>query len=379
MYKLDLPIDYAERAAIERRRSLEAERKRRIFDARTRTIGVDVHGLNEQLYDKRNVEQIDAERDYAITNEILRNDRVAQLMEVRHQKEVRRLNEAIDDFRLMQQTKDRRREWDLNDPDAKRKDKPARVDDADERCGVSSIQKFTGEDLRHDERAKVQQSQFRDWIEQQIEERTNYKKEMDALQRQYELHQADIDARRAEMEHTESELRRTLATMTRDYNLALADEKRLKDAEARIATLADNETELKNNITGDFLTENPDVAISSFGPHRVVVDRYKGMSPKDKRDILDTQEMQRRDKQARRAAEAAEKRQWDIMLEAQHREALKMERRMDRARKQHATELLEQNKSLAQEQKEKINFIEKVVYTNPPSEDFFAQFNTSSR
>lgn len=40
MYKLDLPIDYKEASAIERRRHMEEQRKTRIFNAKTRTIGV---------------------------------------------------------------------------------------------------------------------------------------------------------------------------------------------------------------------------------------------------------------------------------------------------------------------------------------------------
>jgi len=40
MYKLDIPIDNKEAAAIERRRKLEKDRQDRIFNARARTIGV---------------------------------------------------------------------------------------------------------------------------------------------------------------------------------------------------------------------------------------------------------------------------------------------------------------------------------------------------
>ena len=40
MYKLDLPIDIKEKAAIERRRRAEKERQGRIFNARNRQIGV---------------------------------------------------------------------------------------------------------------------------------------------------------------------------------------------------------------------------------------------------------------------------------------------------------------------------------------------------
>ena len=40
MYKLDLPIDLKEQAAIERRRRLEKERQSRIFNNKHRLIGV---------------------------------------------------------------------------------------------------------------------------------------------------------------------------------------------------------------------------------------------------------------------------------------------------------------------------------------------------
>jgi hypothetical protein len=39
------------------------------------------------------------------------------------------------------------RDWDLNRPDALLNELPARVDDDDERCGPSSMQRFGGEDL----------------------------------------------------------------------------------------------------------------------------------------------------------------------------------------------------------------------------------------
>ena len=40
MYKLDLPVDLREQAAIERRRRLEKERQGRIFNNKHRLIGV---------------------------------------------------------------------------------------------------------------------------------------------------------------------------------------------------------------------------------------------------------------------------------------------------------------------------------------------------
>lgn len=61
--------------------------------------------------------------------------------------------------------------------------------------------------------------------------------------------------------------------------------------------LDDNMTEMANQVYGDFLTENPAVAQSAFGPHRVIPDRWKGMSPEQIADIKRTQELQRKEKQ----------------------------------------------------------------------------------
>ena len=42
---------------------------------------------------------------------------------------------------------------------------------------------------------------------------------------------------------------------------------------------------MKNNVFGDLLTENPDVARSAFGSHRVITDRWKGMNEGQINDI----------------------------------------------------------------------------------------------
>lgn len=54
----------------------------------------------------------------------------------------------------------------------------------------------------------------------------------------------------------------------------------------------DKQMEIYNMINGDFLTENSDTAISSFGPHRVVPDRWKGMSQAQIKTIRQQQLLQ---------------------------------------------------------------------------------------
>lgn len=63
------------------------------------------------------------------------------------------------------------REWDLNDPTTLRQSSPARVSDADPRCGPSGMQRFAGEDLSKAAREAAQQAQCDAWWRAQLAEK----------------------------------------------------------------------------------------------------------------------------------------------------------------------------------------------------------------
>jgi len=65
MYKLDIPVDLKEAAAIERRRACEEARKSRIFNSKTRQIGVDQQALDQQIKDRKQMEEYERKRDAA--------------------------------------------------------------------------------------------------------------------------------------------------------------------------------------------------------------------------------------------------------------------------------------------------------------------------
>ncbi|KAM3187875.1 hypothetical protein ACTXT7_001471, partial [Hymenolepis weldensis] len=170
MYKLELPSDKKEKAAIERRRILEEQRRARIFNEKIRLIGVDEPALAQQIQEKLEREENERLRDIAYAKEAERNDKLAVQMERRLTQDQRKLNRAINEYRIQHQQPTSRREFDLNDPDALKKELPARISDDDPRCGVSSLQKFVGEDLTKKSRDKLQQQQMSAWFDKQIEE-----------------------------------------------------------------------------------------------------------------------------------------------------------------------------------------------------------------
>ena len=157
---------------------------------------------------------------YITAADARRYDMIAQLLESRQQHDVRELNHAVNEFRMLHQQPSSRREWDLYDPDGLKKDRPARVSDDDPRCGISSIQMFDGEDLNNKARNKFQNEQMREWAQQQMRERRQADDNQKKADRLYELKMRELDQRACELEQAEMDCRRAINRATKDYNMA---------------------------------------------------------------------------------------------------------------------------------------------------------------
>uniref|UniRef100_A0A8C3SGS1 RIB43A-like with coiled-coils protein 1 n=1 Tax=Chelydra serpentina TaxID=8475 RepID=A0A8C3SGS1_CHESE len=173
MHKVDLQLESKEAAALEARREREKQRLSRIFNARHRTMGVDVEALRSQVEERKLREEMEKRRDetYGENAERVLCDRVAQMLEEEERQRVRRLHQAVQEFREQEQPPATRREWDLYNPEGLRRDQPARVSDYDPRCGPASLQRFAGEDLALPTRRRLQQEQQGRSLEEQRAER----------------------------------------------------------------------------------------------------------------------------------------------------------------------------------------------------------------
>lgn len=379
MYKLDLPVDYKEAAAIERRQAMEDERKSRIFNAKTRQIGVDRQAIDQQIFDKKQMEDFEEKRHEAFAADAVRNDKITSMLDKRQEHDIRALNEALNEFRSLHQQPSSRREFDLYDPDGLRKDKPARVHDDDPRCGISSLQKFDGEDLNSKARKKFQNEQANKWFESQMREKNQAKINQDAADKLYELKQRELDERACDLQKAEEDCRRAINMATANYNNALKNEQNERDRLKQQQDLDDKMTEIANNVFGDILSENPAIAQSAFGPHRVIVDRWKGMSPQQLEDIKRQQDRQRAENERLRQEEELRDREFERQATANSRAALLIERELERKRKEIERQQADENRRLAQEQKAHQEFLDKELYTNPPTASYFMQFNTTTR
>ncbi|XP_066919480.1 RIB43A-like with coiled-coils protein 2 [Clytia hemisphaerica] len=379
MYKLDLPIDLRESAAIERRRIKEQQRQSRIFNARVRTIGVDLQSLEQQVGERKWMEDQERRRHEAFANDMAMNDRICVLLQKRQDQDVKALEKSTNEFRKEHQRPEDRREFDIYDPDGKKKDTPARVSDDDPRCGISSLQKFLGEDLNEKARKKLQQEQNREWFTSQMNERAQEDANRGQADRLHELKSIEMDQRAMDLARAEDECRDAVNMATKEYNLALARERKSKENADRQKELEDNLTEISNHVNGDMLTENPAVAQSAFGSHRVISDRWKGMSPTQVNDVLQTQHQQVEENMRKRDEANKQEEEWNENMLRNARAAVMMERQQERTRKELLRQQALENQRLAGEQKAKLDDINKNVYTNQPTAAYFMQFNTSSR
>ncbi|XP_038637509.1 RIB43A-like with coiled-coils protein 1 [Scyliorhinus canicula] len=379
MYKLDLAVDPKQTAAIERRRNAELQRQSRIFNVKNRIIGVDRPFLDNQVLDKKTSEDRERLWHEAHDSENLRYVKTAQLLEAQEQERVRELNKEVDEYRLRYQQPENQREFDLWDPDMLKKDMPARVSDDDPRCGPSSLQKFAGEDLNEKARNKFQQQESRKWLTAQRMEKERAERDQKYADDLHHKKEMELDARALKLAEMEEEARRAIDTATLNYNMALAAEQAAVRDVARRQETDENYAEIGNHVYGDILTENPEVAVSAFGPHRVVTDRWKGMSPEQLEAIDRERRRQLEENKRRRMKEAQDEAEWDHQRILAARAALALQEKEAEEARRLRQELDNYNNQLAKEQLSHQVYLDKEVYTNPPTAQYFLQFNTSSR
>jgi hypothetical protein len=155
--------------------------------------------------------------------------------------------------------------------------------------GPASLQKFSGEDLDYGNRVRKQQQQQATWVSQQMSERQAQIDEELEMERISTERQAELDERRAMMEAEEMNSRTAVNGAVRDFNQALADEKREKEAQRRMMQYEDDEEEIRNQLTSDLLTENRAATQSHLAPHRYLKYHFKGFSEEQREAIREDQ------------------------------------------------------------------------------------------
>lgn len=372
------PQDLVQDLRLAKRRQTELCRQKRIFNARNRIIGGDTKAWDVQVRDQKIKEATERARQETFAAEMRQNDKITCILEDREKRDRKNLCKAINDFQQSFQKPETRREFDLSDPLALKKDVPARQSDSDVRNTISGMQKFMGEDLNFYKRKKFQQEQNREWSLQQQREWKNTSADQNCAEELYGKTRLQFDERAKHLQTLESATRRAVCASVKEFNKSQASESAERKIQQKKQEQEDNLAEISDLLRGDLLSENPQQAASSFGPHRVVPDRWKGMSQGQLEQIRTVQKQQVQEKLRLREEGRQRDLDWDRQRVQGARATLLFERHQWRQQRDMRRALDGINVRLAREQLQRKKYM-KELYTNNPTEDYFTQFNTRSR
>ncbi|KAL3311338.1 Protein Tax-1 [Cichlidogyrus casuarinus] len=379
MHKVDIHLDNREAASIATRRRREEERKQRIFNPKLRTAYVDINILQQQIDEKRLLREQEQLREKLYANQAVRNDKLAVLLEERENADKKRVTEQLRDYWLHCQRKEERKEFDLNDPDAIKKQKPLLTPENEHTLGASSLLKFTGEDLNRRARSAAQVEQINNWIKRQMAEKLQAQKAAEKAEHLNFLRTRQFDETACKLAEAEEEARKALNFANRRYNEALARERNNRKEMKKVAEAADDQAEIANSIFGDMLSENPAQANSILGPGRVCVDRFKGLSQVQLDDIQRIRREQIEEKVKLAHQEKCLDEEWNRQVAKASKLSELLERKYEGLRNEERKKLAQENMVLAQKHSALRRDIEHHIYKNEVTEGFFDQFNTTTR
>jgi len=352
-------------AKIMAKREEEKSRRQRFFDVKARKIGLDMATLDQQLEEKRQMKEAEKEAEASHAHSAILCDQIAMVCEQEKQTHAKKLQKEAVEFSQKHLRKENRREFALSDPDALKKDRPARDGDDDPRCGAASIQRFEGElvEAAKTTHKKEYQNMQKQWLMEQMQEKQAMKeaeKEQDAAHDSQVLMATHI---RGVMEtHIASQARANKKAES-EYNLGLAVEHR----ERRHLQVHKEAESSALHVTK--IMEDPMLNDAS---------KKSGFSDETKMDVYEYNRMQMQHKRNVKKAEKEEEiRHAKSVEEAvavlgsieHHKAQLEIQRR----------KLIDQENSvIAQAQRDMQTSIKK-TYTNEVSGDYFNKFNQTAR
>ncbi|OAD57189.1 RIB43A-like with coiled-coils protein 2 [Eufriesea mexicana] len=358
-------------ASIQRRRQIDAERKQRIFDSRFRKIGIDKEFLDKQVAEKKQQRELEQARESELDENLIRSSKLALLLEKQQEEERREISKEIEHFRQRYQRPEHGRDSDLRDP--------LRQGDGDSSHGLGFGQKFEGEDDNWKERRKARNDETRWWIEKQKSERTQAERERQEAEKAYEAAVISRDKRAMALDQMERECRRRLNEANARFNRALAEEQEYRRHCEALREEEDKKADIYNHVTGDFLTEAKEQAESTRGPHKPLASRYKGMTADELRVFGEARALQLKEIEKIKLEEKRREEDWDRLMNTQAAIADSCQREIDRKRAEIKRQIAEENLELAQRHKSHQQYLNRVLYKNKPTAEFFEQFNRDAR
>ncbi|XP_044066828.1 RIB43A-like with coiled-coils protein 1 isoform X3 [Siniperca chuatsi] len=341
-------------------------------------MGLDLDALNQQVQEKKHQQNMDMQRDKAFDKLRKYHDEALLQQDIDEREKQAALHSDLTQYWATHQ-----RVEDSRDADLKCGLKGAfRITIPEGELGPASMQILQGEGIGEEQKSREQMKKRERDLQAQIEEKERRHmadKHREMLVSKSLVHQ---DLRGVQLHALEEECKKAARIALDNYNQALSTERaeKLKDQHRREER--ENLAELRHTLRSDMMTECGEAAERDVGggrPPRVLIDKWKGMSPEQLSAIHREREEQRLEKQRRRDAEKIQDAAWELQLLKLSREAEEEERRAAELRREKRLQTDRYNMQLAREQQAYEEYLNKKLYTNKPTKDYFYQFNTSSR
>ncbi|XP_051914406.1 RIB43A-like with coiled-coils protein 1 [Hippocampus zosterae] len=376
MYKIQFPVDQSIETAVERRQAAEAARKARIFNTRQRVMGLDLDALHKQTLEKKHSKEMEQERDKDFDKLRLKHDQVLLQRDTEERKVREALHTGLTQYWDIQQ-----RVEDSRDADLKcglRGVFGITIPEAE--LGPSSMQIFQGEDIGAAQRKREQMKKTaRDLLAQRVQqERSCFEDKHRKMLAEKELLQQDHSWRQL---HSAEEKGRKAARIALDhYNQALATEQAERLQESRRREERENLAEKWHTLTSSMMTEGWEAAVSQLQKGKpAATNMWKGMSPEQLSAIYRERGAQCMERQRWRDTEKNREAAWNSQLLKVSSDAWQEEKRTAELRRAKRIQADQFNKQLSKEQQAHQQHLDKELYANKPTQEYFCQFNTTSR
>lgn len=184
------------------------------------------------------------------------------------------------------------------------------------------------------------------------------------------------DDRIRQIDDAEQQLRRQIKQNTVEFNVQMAREQQAKREQRKREDDEDDMAQIINMLTSDMLTENKALGkTSNFGPGRKVISQYRGLTDEEMHQIRNEQKQQIVEKIERDNCAKQTEEQFDRMLALRVENTLREERELTRRRQEIADQINRENNQLTEQQR----LMQNVCYSSDPNDEYFAQFNTTTR
>jgi hypothetical protein len=201
-----------------------------------------------------------------------------------------------------------------------------------DKCGLSSIQIFEGEDDKCTERKKIQQQQLKVWCSELMAEKERARLEEQKREQEYASRVLQNDGFLEHMEEEMMQRKEERAKLQQFENMQMA-----REAELRRKIEVQAEKEAGQLLQSHLLTEDKNVSTNQMQPHRVRPDHFKGFDKDQIHKFYRDNDAVMEEKRRKAAEEANREADW-----ARHE--AEMLRRMDEAEQLRQQRIAEDNR-----------------------------------